>query len=525
MGPGSPLTVYTTIAGSEEAGSFGPTGEVQYRGDQSMTGVWRYETPTTYTIANLAYNTPSPAIGLFFSPGSEGMKTGKVVCSALHQDSTPPSSCRNSEIQGEGVADNPFAPALTLAVEAEGGARFSDVVVVNAQQNITFKVTTQYNASKLDPALSSELYPPKHAVVSLYVKEQNTGCQPPNQTFSGRPTTPNNFQPSQYFQYLYEVDRLGTPTSCAYEVSFLTAIGQPFIFLATNQRDTGAGQVTYTFAIRGHTDFKAQGLYPGSHYTYALRTTKPDCATQSCVLNTASAPASTPSTTPTTPVVAPDPACTDRSCTYEVSLDQAGFYVAEAGLTSGSKEGFWGGEYTTAKGRNNGGFNMGATLKEHGEQPGFMGFYLSEDESVRIKPYEYTGQVSAFTLTVLQQNLQTGARTTVYGPVQSVSGQSHQTRTLTAGFYLAEMKNQANSPRGQFGLEVNANSMVGGVNVGGWLDSNGKGFAGLYLAEPQQAKFSLYFAQTYGTSGAGKLQLQVFRMTDGAKNQIFSSIK
>jgi|GEM_PF-3374084 len=540
MGPGNPLSISVSFAGREEAGSFGPSGSMQYRLDARYPGIWNYETLTTYTIANLVNNNPSPSLSPFFSPATAGVKTGRVYCSALHE-SGPATNCKITEMQGEGVADSTSAPALTLDVTADGGSeangfyRFNDILVVGPERGVSFTVTPKYDPAKVDATVLAGLYSPKHVVVSLFVKEENTNCQSQGQSFRGRPVTMNNFQPSQYFQYLYEVDSRGTPTSCNYEVAFLATLGQPFSFMAINHRSTGTGQAKFTFAVRGHMDFANPNAYPGSHYTYALRTVKPDCAAETCVLNTTTVPTEpvTP-TTPATPVVTPtqpitptlpDQAtvtCESQSCAYAIPLQQPGFYVAETSVMANGKEGFWGGEYTTAQGRNTGGFNMGAALKEKGEQPGFMAFYLDSAEAVRIKPYEYSGQVGIFNVTVLRQDA-TGARTAVYGPVQSISGQSHETPQLAGGFYVVEVQSLDASVRGQFGVEVNAVNMSGGVNVGGWLDGNGKGFAGLYITTPQLANFKLYFGQSYGTVGADKPDLAVYLMEGANKNLVYSS--
>jgi hypothetical protein len=214
--------------------------------------------------------------------------------------------------------------------------------------------------------------------------------------------------------------------------------------------------------------------------------------------------------------------CTQQECTLDIDIDQAGFYVVSARLLDGNTEGFWGISFTTTGGINAGGFNSGATLKENGDAPGFMAFYLSEPETVSITPYEYTGNVKNLVVQISRQD-ETGERTLIFDQ-QTASGATHTTEVLQPGFYVAAAFSQAGDPRGQFGFSVNANSMLGGVNIGGWIDENGAGFGGLYIDSPQEVKVKALFGDSYGSSGAGYMQIDVYQQQSNGERVLYYSL-
>ncbi|MCV6637458.1 hypothetical protein [Candidatus Albibeggiatoa sp. nov. NOAA] len=214
--------------------------------------------------------------------------------------------------------------------------------------------------------------------------------------------------------------------------------------------------------------------------------------------------------------------CTQQDCTFDVEINQPGFYVVSARLLNDNTEGFWGISFTTSGGVNTGGFNSGATLKENGDAPGFMAFYLSESETVNITPYEYTGSVNNITIQLSKQE-STGERTVVFTE-QTTSGTQHTTAVLEPGFYVAEALSSAGDARGQFGFSINASSMAGGVNIGGWIDSNTEGFGGLYVDSNQTVQVKSLFGDTYGTSGSGYMQIDVYQQqADGERVLYYSS--
>jgi Leucine-rich repeat (LRR) protein len=218
--------------------------------------------------------------------------------------------------------------------------------------------------------------------------------------------------------------------------------------------------------------------------------------------------------------------CSNAECHFSILFKQPGFYVATVNLPQGSKEGMWGVEFKTFGNISTGGFNSGAILKENGDRPGFMAFYLSGAESVNITPYEYTGAVSQMKIQLSRQEIETGARTVVFGPENSTSGQTHSTAVLKPGFYVAESFSESGSPRGRFGFEVSAKSMAVGVNVGGWIDSytggNGEGFGGLYVDKSQTVNVNVFFGESYSSIGSDYIELNVYRQENGERTLVFS---
>jgi len=215
-------------------------------------------------------------------------------------------------------------------------------------------------------------------------------------------------------------------------------------------------------------------------------------------------------------------ACSYQACNYSIQIDQPGFYVATVNLPEGGKEGLWGVEFKTSGGINTGGFNSGAILKEDGDRPGFMAFNLSKAGSVDITPHEYTGKIDTMKIQLSRQ--ENGARTVVFGPKISTSGQTHTTPELESGFYVAEALSEEGSPRGRFGFEILSDSMSGGVNIGGWIDSyTGGGFGGLYVANSQTVEVNVLFGESYSSIGANYVELNVYRQEGGERTLIFPS--
>ena len=204
--------------------------------------------------------------------------------------------------------------------------------------------------------------------------------------------------------------------------------------------------------------------------------------------------------------------CMDDRCSYRVNLTRAGYYVASVTLADGSRQGMWGLSVNTLTGRDLGGFAMGAILRENGTQPGFVGLLLDALEPLVLTVEEYTGAVNEAVLNIERANSD-GTRSTVFNETVATNGPAITTGLLSTGFYIASVNSLANSPRGRFGMTVQADAVVGGIDVGGWVDENtgttGEGFAGFNLAAPQTVEFEVLYGSNYGTVGAGMLDLEV----------------
>jgi len=175
----------------------------------------------------------------------------------------------------------------------------------------------------------------------------------------------------------------------------------------------------------------------------------------------------------------------------------------------------------TSSGRNTGGFNAGATLKENGESPGFMAFSLSQAESLTVTAYEYSGAANQITLKISRQN--GSKRTVVYGPVNTFSGVSANTSVLEPGFYIVSVYSPSGTLRGKFGISVQGNSFVGGVNIGGWIDEESKGFGAFYVPSPQEVDLTLLFGSSYGSIGSGMLLLDIYYQDESGNRTLYWS--
>ena len=84
----------------------------------------------------------------------------------------------------------------------------------------------------------------------------------------------------------------------------------------------------------------------------------------------------------TQPSWAEDKTCTTSGCTYSVSLDRTGFYIAVVTLPSGQPEGVW--SLLMNPGRKlpyyDGAFFAGGILKEHSQFGSWIGFSLAQGE-------------------------------------------------------------------------------------------------------------------------------------------------
>jgi len=235
----------------------------------------------------------------------------------------------------------------------------------------------------------------------------------------------------------------------------------------------------------------------------------------------------TPFATGSAGISAPAACTSEQQCNYNVPFTQAGFYVAEVSLNSGSSaQGVWG--LSVASDKSSGGFNSGAILRENGEFPGFTTFTLTNSEAVNITPYEYTGATSTLTVQIKQQD-SAGNRTLVYGPQTVSSGQTQTTQALPAGFYVAEVLSESGSARGRFGISLQGQYFAGDVNVGGWIDSTtggrGEGFGAFYVGAPQTVAMSLLFGSSYSTIGVqGPLNMTIYsQQADGSRSVYWST--
>ncbi len=247
-------------------GSFGFTGALKYRNEPVVPNQWNFETLTSCTLGDAQPSGGAPALGFYFAPEQAGTIATRGQYLAVLTAGNPVQLPLS--LSGEGVEDNESAPALTLDINTRGGSATGNATDVAQGDKIVFAVTPRQSG-----ALPAGVEAVEHVWVDLYVVEEGTFCESKSQSFRGRPLTPLNLDPSQYFQYMYEVGREITPNSCRYQVSFLTSINSTFEFEVASQRGTEGGRVRFIFALRGHFDLNNPNRWPGSQKAFSLIST------------------------------------------------------------------------------------------------------------------------------------------------------------------------------------------------------------------------------------------------------------
>lgn len=208
--------------------------------------------------------------------------------------------------------------------------------------------------------------------------------------------------------------------------------------------------------------------------------------------------------------------CDSSSCDFRFDVDQPGFYLAQARLATGQKEGTWS-MVLSSPSDSNGGFYFGGVLKENGEAPGFLGFRLPRAEAITLTPYDYSGRGGKL-LIQLTHDKRGGEEDIKLGPVHSDSGQSHTTEILEYGYYIVEIRSVADAPRGRFGLAVNAPNLPSAIQVGGWMDAHtggtGESFVAFQVPQVDAFRNSLppevLFENEY-LWYAGTIQVNIYR--------------
>ncbi len=230
-------------------------------------------------------------------------------------------------------------------------------------------------------------------------------------------------------------------------------------------------------------------------------------------------------------------ACTIAECEHEVFIDRAGFYIASVDIEyyvsvadAYQQPYFWGLSVLTSDGRNQGGFNSGLTLSNHLSFNGFIAFYLQQAEAVSITPYRYTGDADHFTLTLQQQNVNTGERVTVFEDNNAATDQALQTGVLSAGFYVLNVK--ANNADDEIyldqsvGITIDAQHMTGGVHVGGWFTKGMSPlparFAGFYIAQPQTIRLRTAFNEPVQAMEMEAPLIRLYHQTENGDLEAYS---
>lgn len=187
-------------------------------------------------------------------------------------------------------------------------------------------------------------------------------------------------------------------------------------------------------------------------------------------------------------------------------LDASGicsFYIAEATLAPGQREGFWGMEVLVSQGQLTGGFNLGGGFEGNGQLPGFGAFSLSTPQRVTINVAAQAlpgapGQVGLDV--ALKKDGQRVAGTNGAPPLSFSAD-------LTPGFHVIEIVSAPGSPRGTFQMGLDALGFSGGVVVGGFIAEGLTGFGAFCVPQSQNVDMRLVGNTEYGTAAAGDLIL------------------
>ncbi|MEK7990814.1 MAG: hypothetical protein VSS52_007385 [Thiotrichaceae bacterium] len=211
--------------------------------------------------------------------------------------------------------------------------------------------------------------------------------------------------------------------------------------------------------------------------------------------------------------------CVDELCKYELSITEAGFYIAEVTLPVGETEGQWGLSINNSSGSNPSGFSAGSVLRRNGEAPGFISFYLTKPTAVNLEVVEYLGKLTELSVSVKKDNTDI-----VYGPVTMQIDTINQTNVLEAGYYVVTVSSLVGGERSYVGVGVYGDNIQSNVDVGGMIDNNtGLGFIGFLVTEPMDVQFNLFYGGNYNRLGATDLKLEILRSLDDTRQSIWSS--
>jgi len=200
--------------------------------------------------------------------------------------------------------------------------------------------------------------------------------------------------------------------------------------------------------------------------------------------------------------------CVDDMCKHNLPIAESGFYVAEIKLPANAEAGQWGLSISNSSGTNPGGFSAGSVLRENGEAPAFIGFYLNQPSRIALQTHDYFDKLSELRIAIKRDN-----QDFVYGPVTVPIDTMQITDELAAGYYVVTVSSPLGAERSYFGIDVTGEHIQSFVDVGGMIDhTSGLGFIGVLITEPQNVTFNLFYGGNYHTVGAGGLDLALFRM-------------
>lgn len=198
------------------------------------------------------------------------------------------------------------------------------------------------------------------------------------------------------------------------------------------------------------------------------------------------------------------------------------FYIAEATLAPGAKEGFWGMEVALSREPREltGGFNLGGGFDGGGRNPGFGAFSLSGPQRVT---FTVNAQPLVGAIGLKVDLMKDGSRIGGVEGTPTTTSPLQFAADLTSGFHVVVINSTVTSGRGTFQLALGTpGSFAGGVVVGGFITRNSagqslSGFGAFCVPQTQEVAVKFFGQSEYGASAAGDL---ILTLRDGQRNVI-----
>ena len=188
---------------------------------------------------------------------------------------------------------------------------------------------------------------------------------------------------------------------------------------------------------------------------------------------------------------------------------QPGYYTVTVTLGQGEQPGYWGMQVLAPAGVLAGGFNLGGTVQQSSQAPGFGAFYLPTAQTLHVHIDAQAADGSSSSSVQLGAQLLDASKNPVSGP--QFGGTSLDfTQPLSPGYYILAVNGGANSPNENFQMALSAPYFFGGGDVGGFAGPNSVGFGAFNLTAAQQVSIQVYGQPSYGAAGAGGLRLTLY---------------
>ena len=211
--------------------------------------------------------------------------------------------------------------------------------------------------------------------------------------------------------------------------------------------------------------------------------------------------------------------CFPDQCNQTLRFSRTGFYIARLSLQPGEPEGLFG---LSLNARPQGGFAAGAVLPAGGVQPGFLSFRLGFESPISALLSEYTGNVENLTLEIRQINSD-GTRTTIWGPEQQPANSTLDIPAMGPGRFILSIRSGSDDPKGRFGVSLQAQSFLEGVDLGGWIDDSEQQPFMAYFSNGA-TNFTVFAEDSYPGIGAPQPDLSVrFQVPGGERVLVYPS--